>query len=141
MILGPLLFTGFGLYLNSIQVVKPVTRSIVLDNNTYDKDDSRLAVHFTSATGSNMKFKSYDEPAFLTSFDGSDDDYFDDSADDSSFNYPAFVNELSELTEVNVYNGSFVSLLNISAHLAAINVKSFTARKFFSVLFHGFGLR
>lgn len=126
MILVPLLFTGVGLYLNSIQIVKPVTRSIVLDNNTYEKDDSRIAVHFANAMGTNMRFmKSYDEPAF----DGGDGDYFDDSADDSSFNYPAFVNELSELTEVNGYNGSFVSLLNISAHLAAINVKSFTARK------------
>lgn len=45
MIILPLVFTAFGLYLNSIQVILPVMRSIVLDNGTYDREYSRIAIH------------------------------------------------------------------------------------------------
>lgn len=45
MIILPLAFTALGLYLNSIQVILPVMRSIVLDNNTYDEENGRIAIH------------------------------------------------------------------------------------------------
>lgn len=45
MIILPLAFTALGLYLNSIQVILPVMRSIVLDNTTYDQENGRIAVH------------------------------------------------------------------------------------------------
>lgn len=45
MIILPLAFTALGLYLNSIQVILPVMRSIVLDNNTYDQENGRIAIH------------------------------------------------------------------------------------------------
>ncbi|XP_037043268.1 ATP-binding cassette sub-family A member 9-like [Bradysia coprophila] len=45
MIILPLAFTALGLYLNSIQVILPAMRSIVLDNNTYDQENGRIAIH------------------------------------------------------------------------------------------------
>lgn len=45
MIILPLAFSALGLYLNSIQVILPVMRSIVLDNNTYDQENGRIAIH------------------------------------------------------------------------------------------------
>jgi ATP-binding cassette, subfamily A (ABC1), member 5 len=48
MIFLPLGFTAIGLYLNSIQVVLPVVRSLALSNSTYD--NTRLAVHDNTVT-------------------------------------------------------------------------------------------
>jgi ATP-binding cassette, subfamily A (ABC1), member 5 len=42
MIFLPLGFTAIGLYLNSIQVILPVVRSLILNNSTYD--NTRLAI-------------------------------------------------------------------------------------------------
>lgn len=45
MIILPLAFTALGLYLNSIQVISPIMRSIILDNSTYDHENGRIAIH------------------------------------------------------------------------------------------------
>lgn len=130
MIVVPLLFTGIGLYLNSIQVVKPIMRSIVLDNNTYAKDGARIAVHFRDyfgdvADSSLFKLKDFDQSVLLAPYDASD--YVDDAIDnDATLNFPVFIDELTKMTEVDDYDGGFASLLNISSHIAAINVSSFT---------------
>lgn len=51
MIIMPLIFTTGGLYLNSIQVISPVMRSIILDNNTYGSSGTKIAMY--DHTGSN----------------------------------------------------------------------------------------
>lgn len=144
MIVVPLLFTGIGLYLNSIQVVTPIMRSITLDNNTYAKDGARIAVHYkdfsfdidTSGRFDNLvnnklgrkvitkRDDSYDTPY------GGPGDYIDDSNDGRNFdvnlNFQAFMDEFTKITEVDDFDGGFVTLLNVSAHMAAINITSFT---------------
>lgn len=53
MIFLPLIFTAGGLYLNSIQVINPITNSIKLDNTTYP---TRIAVHdFTDNNSSEFE--------------------------------------------------------------------------------------
>ena len=122
MIVVPLLFTGIGLYLNSIQVVKPIMRSITLDNNTYAKDGARIAVHFRDYYGDIRETK-LDEPVLLAAYDGTGD-YSDD--EEASLSFPAFIDELTKISEVDDFDGVFATLLNISSHMAAINVSSFT---------------
>ena len=98
MIILPLAFTAIGFYLNSIQVILPVMRSIVLDNNTYGKDINNVAIHFNN--------------------DADDTTYYDDKT---------FIDEFSKITNANQnYDGNYSELLNISPHIAAINFTSLT---------------
>lgn len=149
MIIVPLLFTGIGLYLNSIQVVTPVMRSITLDNDTYAKDGARIAIHFRDFTidvdqmgkfsrdfkaefDEKMKSDDFGESLLMTPI-GGPGDYIDDSSTnyvreyDDTLNFQAFVDELSKLTEIDdSYDGGFANLLNSTPHMAAINITSFT---------------
>lgn len=132
MIVVPLLFVGIGLYLNSIQVVTPVMRSIVLDNNTYARDGARIAVNFRDLD-SEMEIKKIrkredvDEIPF-----GGPGDYIDDSAirvyEEKGLNLQRFLDELTKISDVDDYDGGFATLLNVSAHMAAVNVSSLTDR-------------
>ncbi|EAA07114.4 AGAP010416-PA, partial [Anopheles gambiae str. PEST] len=45
LIILPLAFTALGLYLNSIQVLSPIMRSILLDNTTYGSNITKIAIH------------------------------------------------------------------------------------------------
>lgn len=95
MIILPLAFTAIGFYLNSIQVILPVMRSIVLDNNTYAKDINNVAIHFKN--------------------------------DEQSYEEKTFLEEFSKITNANEnYDGNYSELLEISPHIAAINVTSLT---------------
>lgn len=148
MIVVPLIFTGVGLYLNSIQVVSPpVMRSITLDNDTYARDGTRVAVHYRGLfeIDSSVRYEgiakretSSEKVISKRDFDelmldapvGGPGDYIDDSIDvrdfDRTMNFRAFIEELAKTAEVDEYDGGFATLLNVSAHMAAINITSFT---------------
>lgn len=92
MIILPLGFTAIGLYLNSIQVILPVMRSIALDSATYPADTSRMAIY--------------------------DNTHNPDTAD---FQYIINqLNRSIELTDE--YNGNFSQLLDIAPHMGAFVV-------------------
>lgn len=128
MIVVPLLFVGIGLYLNSIQVVTPVMRSILLDNNTYARDRTKIAVNFKGLSSEIQKYigKSGDIDEMPISGTG---DYIDDSGyTDKTLNLQTFIAELEKVSEVDDFDGEFATLLNISAHMAAVNVTSISDR-------------
>ena len=125
MIVVPLIFTGVGLYLNSIQVVTPVMRSIVLDNNTYE--GSRIAIHFRDFsvrlnTYKEMNNDENDESLLVAPIVLGAGDYIDDAAndehdDEESLNFQTFVDELSKFSEIDdSYDGGFSSLVSIIRH-------------------------
>lgn len=145
MIIVPLLFTGIGLYLNSIQVVTPVIRAISLDNNTYAKDGARIAIHFRDFTVDPFNIERFDfrtenpkkrgighdddDESFLVAPIKGPGDYIDDSNGEFEdvLNFQAFIDELSKITEIDDgYDGGFATLLNSTPHMAAINITSFT---------------
>lgn len=137
MIVVPLIFTGVGLYLNSIQVVTPVMRSITLDNNTYL--GARIAIHFRENSFDVDSFGRINKPANEVKDDENlfnapivlgVGDYIDDSAndvdDEEIINFQTFIDEISKLSEIDdSYDGGFASLLNSTPHMAAINITSF----------------
>lgn len=136
MIIVPLIFTGVGLYLNSIQVVTPIMRSITLDNTTY-KEGARIAVHLVENVIDSKRF----DKGFISKFDDKvaynvDNnglfvglgDYVDDDVReyDDTLDFQTFLDELSKITETDeTYEGGFASLLNSTPHMAAINISSF----------------
>jgi hypothetical protein len=121
MIVVPLIFTGVGLYLNSIQVVTPVMRSIQLDNNTYI--GARIAIHFRDYA---INLNNYREPNVEENDDSllvapivlGAGDYVDDAASDShddeeSLNFQTFIDEISKITEIDDgYDGGFATLVS-----------------------------
>lgn len=122
MIVVPLIFTGVGLYLNSIQVVTPVMRSIVLDNNTYE--GARIAIHFRDFSAHLNTYKELitdenDENLLVAPIVLGAGDYIDDAAndehdDEESLNFQTFVDELSKFSEIDdSYDGGFSSLVSI----------------------------
>lgn len=58
MIILPFGFVAIGLYLNSIQIILPVMHSLILDNETYPNDVTKLLI--------NQKTKNYETKLFLT---------------------------------------------------------------------------
>ena len=92
MIILPLGFTAIGLYLNSIQVILPMMRSIVLDNGTYDSENSRVAV--------------YDN---TNNIDKDDYGYIVDQLGRS-------------IEVTSDYNGNFSNLLAIKPHMGAYSI-------------------
>lgn len=99
MIILPLVFVAIGLYLNSIQMLTPIMRSIELNNDTYGNVYGRIAVNFIGHVAN----------------------------DDDALDYQAFVDELGRMTEIDdTFDGDFATLLNVTPHMAVLNFTSFT---------------
>lgn len=94
MIILPLGFVAIGLYLNSIQVILPVMRSLTLDNNTYGSDITKLLIHDNT-----VNLQSNDFNVFV-----------------NELNRSAAI--------VEKYNGNFSLLLELSPNMGAFNVNT-----------------
>lgn len=137
MIILPLGFTIIGLYLNSIQIIIPIMRSIVLDNNTYGDNITRIAIQRQPAPSYELSHNYQSEQQYhnhhhnqMTNMNRllqNEHQYYPKSgaSDDSLLLNDNFMSELSKLVDLNLdYDGVYSNLLNISPNMAAININS-----------------
>ncbi|XP_039447339.1 cholesterol transporter ABCA5-like [Culex pipiens pallens] len=138
LIILPLAFTALGLYLNSIQVISPVMRSILLANTTYGSNITKIAVHdstnrlFSSHAAYHrlhqQQQQSSPSPMLLHQkhhqhHQANAEQH--QAAKESSYLYHRFIAELKQSSNVTEeYNGSFAALLDIAPHMAAFNINT-----------------
>lgn len=138
LIILPLAFTALGLYLNSIQVLSPIMRSILLDNTTYGSNITKIAIHDNTnpAVWSHAAYlyhhhhqpkqqkresqKHYDPiPQFLHQKHHQQQQ----QSKEAAHLYRRFLSELHRSANVTEdFSGNFSSLLDIAPHMAAFNV-------------------
>uniref|UniRef100_A0A182UJ49 ABC transporter domain-containing protein n=1 Tax=Anopheles melas TaxID=34690 RepID=A0A182UJ49_9DIPT len=138
LIILPLAFTALGLYLNSIQVLSPIMRSILLDNTTYGSNITKIAVHDNTnpAVWAHAAYlyhhhhqpkqqkresqKHYDPiPQFLHQKHHQQQQ----QSKEAAHLYRRFLSELHRSANVTEdFSGNFSSLLEIAPHMAAFNV-------------------
>ncbi|XP_058458945.1 cholesterol transporter ABCA5-like [Malaya genurostris] len=134
LIILPLAFTALGLYLNSIQVISPVMRSILLDNTTYGSNITRLAVHdstnrllsqHTQYHYHLLQQSSPSPPLLLHQKHHQHQHNAQQQSKESSYLYHRFIVELKQSSNVTEdYSGNFSLLLDMAPHMAAFNVNS-----------------
>ncbi|KAL7012162.1 hypothetical protein ACKWTF_014662 [Chironomus riparius] len=125
MILVPLLCCGVGLYLNSIQVVTPTMRSILLNNDTYE--DAKIAVIGNYNKNPNEIFNAMDISNFDDGPETGPGDYIDDPPVILSSTSNAIIDELRKLINIDEsFTGSYALFLNFTPHMAAFNFTSAT---------------
>ncbi|XP_055621731.1 cholesterol transporter ABCA5-like [Toxorhynchites rutilus septentrionalis] len=136
LIILPLAFTALGLYLNSIQVISPVMRSILLDNTTYGSNITKIAVH----DNTNRLFSQHSlyhhhqqqqqqlsspSPVLLHQKHHQHQHSAQQMSKESSYLYHRFLAELKQSSNVTEeYNGNFSVLLDIAPHMAAFNINA-----------------
>ncbi|XP_055600772.1 cholesterol transporter ABCA5-like isoform X2 [Uranotaenia lowii] len=133
LIILPLAFTALGLYLNSIQVVSPVMRSILLDNATYGSNITKIAVHDNTyrlysqhnlyhhhLTQQQQQQFSSPSPVLLHQ-----KHHQHQQSKESSYLYHHFLDELKQSANITRnFTGNFSLLLDIAPHMAAFNINS-----------------
>ncbi|XP_029731356.2 cholesterol transporter ABCA5-like [Aedes albopictus] len=148
LIILPLAFTALGLYLNSIQVISPVMRSILLDNTTYGSNITKIAVHDSTnrlflqhnlyhhhmqqqqlqqsiLLQQQQQQQSSPSPMLLHQKHHQHQHNAQQQSKESSYLYHRFIAELKQSSNVTEdYNGNFSLLLDIAPHMAAFNINS-----------------
>ncbi|XP_058834897.1 cholesterol transporter ABCA5-like [Topomyia yanbarensis] len=134
LIILPLAFTALGLYLNSIQVISPVMRSILLDNTTYGSNITKFAVHdntnrllsqHTLYHHHQLQQSSPSPPLLLHQKHHQHQHNTQQQSKESSYLYHRFIAELKQSSNVTEdYSGNFSLLLDMAPHMAAFNVNS-----------------
>ncbi|XP_053669271.1 cholesterol transporter ABCA5-like [Anopheles marshallii] len=138
LIILPLAFTALGLYLNSIQVLSPIMRSILLDNTTYGSNITKIAVHDnTNPTAwphaafvyhhhhqqRQQKRESQKHYEPIPQFLHQKHHQQQQQSKEAAHLYHRFLAELHRSANVTEdYNGNFSLLLDIAPHMAAFNV-------------------
>ncbi|XP_058130067.1 cholesterol transporter ABCA5-like [Anopheles ziemanni] len=152
LIILPLAFTALGLYLNSIQVLSPIMRSILLDNTTYGSNITKIAVHDNTNpmawSHAPYVYHHHHQQQQQQTHAGqqthpgqqkreSQKQHYDPSpqflhqkhhqqqqqSKEASHLYHRFLSELRQSANVTEeYNGNFSLLLDIAPHMAAFNV-------------------
>ncbi|XP_055532678.1 cholesterol transporter ABCA5-like [Wyeomyia smithii] len=133
LIILPLAFTALGLYLNSIQVISPVMRSILLDNSTYGSNITKIAVHDnTNRLLSQHTLYHHHQlqqpspsPLLLHQKHHQHQHNAQQQSKESSYLYHRFIEELKQSSNVTEdYSGNFSLLLEMAPHMAAFNVNT-----------------
>ncbi|XP_049544231.1 cholesterol transporter ABCA5-like isoform X2 [Anopheles darlingi] len=151
LIILPLAFTALGLYLNSIQVLSPIMRSILLDNTTYGSNITKIAVHDNtnamvwphsaylyhhhrqpqqgSAAASHHQkrdsFEVYADPVPMLLHQKHHQQQQQLQSKESAHLYHRFLAELRQSANVTEeFNGNFSLLLDIAPHMAAFSVNT-----------------
>ncbi|XP_050090675.1 cholesterol transporter ABCA5-like isoform X2 [Anopheles aquasalis] len=149
LIILPLAFTALGLYLNSIQVLSPIMRSILLDNTTYGSNITKIAVHDNTnvmawphsaylyhhhrqqqpaATASHHQKRDsqvYVDPVPMLLHQKHHQQQQQLQSKESAHLYHRFLAELRQSANVTEeFNGNFSLLLDIAPHMAAFSVNT-----------------
>ncbi|XP_053687568.1 cholesterol transporter ABCA5-like [Sabethes cyaneus] len=132
LIILPLAFTALGLYLNSIQVISPVMRSIMLDNGTYGSNITKIAVHDNTnrllsqhTLYHHHQLQPTPSPLLLHQKHHQHQHQAQQQSKESSYLYHRFIDELKQSANVTEdYSGNFSLLLQMAPHMAAFNVNT-----------------